>query len=111
MKLREKIFLVEFLFFMFFAFGIAGNIDLAVETPTRCYIELFISMFLTLIQMFYINFKNRKEETIMLEKQLDLLNKCNMRRLEQQFENEDLAKEILLFAKDKSESEISETKD
>ena len=44
----------------------------------------------------------------MLEKRLEILHKCNMKRLEQQFENEDLAKEILLYAKNKSEFEQNE---
>lgn len=44
----------------------------------------------------------------MLEKQTELLNRCNMRRLEQQFENEDIAKEVLLLAKDRSCEEQQE---
>lgn len=44
----------------------------------------------------------------MLEKQMQVLKRCNGRRLEQQFENEDTAKEILLFAKDKPDCEIAE---
>lgn len=44
----------------------------------------------------------------MLEKQNKILYECNMKMLEQQFENEDLAKEILYYAKDKEEFEIQE---
>ncbi len=43
----------------------------------------------------------------MLEKQTETLMRCNMRRLEQQFENEDTAKEILIFAKDKPDFKIA----
>lgn len=62
MKLREKIFLIELAIFMFLAFGIAGNVDLGIETPLGCYIGLFISMFLTFTQMKYIEKSERKEE-------------------------------------------------
>lgn len=62
MKLREKIFLTELAIFMFLAFGIAGNADLGVETPLECYFELFISMFLTFVQMKYIENCERKEK-------------------------------------------------
>ena len=44
----------------------------------------------------------------MLEKRLEILHKCNMKRLEQQFENEDIAKEVLLLAKDRSCEEQQE---
>ncbi len=44
----------------------------------------------------------------MLEKYLKRLKVCNMKRLEQQFENEDLAKEILFYSKDKQEFEQDE---
>lgn len=43
-----------------------------------------------------------------LEKHTDLLMQCNIRRLTQQCENEDIAKEILLYAKDKSEDDQNE---
>lgn len=41
----------------------------------------------------------------MLEKQRKTLFECNLKRLEQQCENEDIAKEILLYAKDNTEDE------
>ncbi len=44
----------------------------------------------------------------MLEKQNKVLFECNQKRLEQQCKNEDLAKEILLYATDKSEEEQKE---
>lgn len=44
----------------------------------------------------------------MLEKRLETLMKCNVKRLEQQFENEDLSKEILYYSKDKTEFEQNE---
>lgn len=62
MKLREEIFLVEFLILLFLSFGIAGNIDLGISTPIRYYIVLFISMFLTFTQMKYIEKSERREE-------------------------------------------------
>lgn len=62
MKLREKIFLIELFIFLFLALGIAGNSDLGIEMPLRCYIELFVSMSLTFFQAKYIEIKDRKEE-------------------------------------------------
>lgn len=44
----------------------------------------------------------------MFKKQEELLRKRNNKRLEQQFENEDLAKEILYYSKDKPEFEQNE---
>lgn len=44
----------------------------------------------------------------MLERQMKILKKCNLKRLQQQFESEDLDKEILLYAKDKPEFEQEE---
>lgn len=44
----------------------------------------------------------------MLEKQSKVLLECNQKRLEQQCENEDMAKEILLYAKDNTEDEQNE---
>lgn len=44
----------------------------------------------------------------MLERQLKILMECNNKRLEQQCENEDMAKSLLLYAKDKEEFEIEE---
>lgn len=44
----------------------------------------------------------------MLRDKLEILHKCNMKRLEQQFENEDLAKEILYYSKDKTEEQQQE---
>ena len=44
----------------------------------------------------------------MLEKQNKILHECNMKRLNQQCENEDIAKEILYYAKDKEYFEIEE---
>lgn len=44
----------------------------------------------------------------MLEKQSKVLLECNQKRLEQQCENEDMAKEILLYAKDNTEDEQRE---
>lgn len=57
-----------------------------------------------------IDIKNelKKGGSVMLEKQTELLNRCNMRRLEQQFENEDIAKEVLLLAKDRPKEEQQE---
>lgn len=62
MKLREKIFVFEFLTFLFLALGIAGNCDLGIETSIRNWIILIVFMLLTFLQMFYIEIKNRKEE-------------------------------------------------
>lgn len=45
---------------------------------------------------------------MLLKKHTKTLMKCNPKRLEQQCENEDLAKQILLFSKDKSEDEQNE---
>ncbi len=45
---------------------------------------------------------------MLLKKHTKTLMKCNQKRLEQQCENEDLAKQILLFAKDKNENEQNE---
>lgn len=45
---------------------------------------------------------------MLLKKQTQTLMKCNQKRLEQQCENEDLAKQILLFSKDKSEDKQNE---
>lgn len=42
----------------------------------------------------------------MLEAITDKLNQCRFRELEEQFMNEDLDKEILFLAKDKSEDQI-----
>lgn len=44
----------------------------------------------------------------MLKKQNKILHSCNMKRLEQQFDNEDIAKDLLLCAKDKEDFEIEE---
>lgn len=44
----------------------------------------------------------------MLQKQIDTLMRCNDKRLEQQFENEDLAKELLLLAKERTGFEVAE---
>jgi len=44
----------------------------------------------------------------MLERINKILQKCNKKRLEQQCENEDLAKEILFYSTDKSESQQNE---
>lgn len=57
-----------------------------------------------------IDIKNelKKGGIVMQEKQTELLNRCNMRRLEQQFENEDIAKEVLLLAKDRPKEEQQE---
>lgn len=44
----------------------------------------------------------------MLEKFTKTLQECNFKRLEQQCENEDLAKEILFYAKDRTEEEQEE---
>lgn len=44
----------------------------------------------------------------MSEKQMQRLIKCNDRQLGQQFENEDIAKELLLLAKERTDFEISE---
>lgn len=45
---------------------------------------------------------------MLLKKQTKVLMKCNQKRLEQQCENEDLAKQILLFSKDRSKDEQNE---
>lgn len=45
---------------------------------------------------------------MLLKKHTKTLRKCNQKRLEQQCENEDLAKQILLFSKDKNEYEQNE---
>lgn len=44
----------------------------------------------------------------LLKKQTQTLMRCNQKRLEQQCENEDLAKQILLFSKDRSKDEQNE---
>lgn len=44
----------------------------------------------------------------MLKEKLETLRKCNYKRLEHQCENEDISKEILLYAKDKSVEEQHE---
>lgn len=44
----------------------------------------------------------------MLEKFTKTLQECNFKRLEQQCENEDLGKEILFYAKDRTEEEQEE---
>lgn len=44
----------------------------------------------------------------MLEKQMKILKECNFKRLQQQFENEDIDKEILYFSKNNSLFEQNE---
>ena len=44
----------------------------------------------------------------MLEKFTKKLQECNYKMIEQQFEAEDLAKEILFYATDKTEDQIEE---
>lgn len=44
----------------------------------------------------------------MLEKQTKILHECNIKRLEQHFDNEDTAKYLLLCARDKEKFEVEE---
>lgn len=54
MKTREKIFLIEFLLFIFLALGIIGNNDLQMQNTVLSWTSLIITGVLTFLQMKYI---------------------------------------------------------
>ena len=93
--------------FMFLVLGLAGNSDLGIEIPIRNWTILAIFMLLTFLQMKHIENIERKERK-MIEKYNNILKECNLKRLEKQCEEEDLAKEILFYSTDKSEEEQNE---
>lgn len=59
MKLREKIFLIELVIFIFLALGIIGNNDLGIQVQGSSWIKLIIVGILTILQMKYCERKEK----------------------------------------------------